>query len=114
MRNLLATTLLVATAIASLAQSHRKAVYVIVDGVPADVIERLDLPGIKAISDSAGYTRAYQGGVKGTYCQTPTISAPGYMNLLTGVWANKHNVVDNDVAAPNYNYWSLFRVAETK
>jgi predicted AlkP superfamily pyrophosphatase or phosphodiesterase len=96
------------------AQSSRKVLFIIIDGVPADVIERLDLPGIKAIADSNGYTRAYQGGVKGTYSEMPTISAPGYNNLLTGVWANKHNVVDNDIAAPNYNYWNLFRLAETK
>jgi hypothetical protein len=97
-----------------IAQSGRKAVFIIVDGVPADIIERLDPPGIKALSDSAGYTRAYQGGVKGTYSQTPTISAPGYNNLLTGVWANKHNVIDNDIESPNYNYWNLFRLLETK
>jgi hypothetical protein len=105
---------LLAISLSTTAQSHRKAVYIIVDGVPADVIERLQLPGLRAIADSSGYTRAYQGGVKGTYSETPTISAPGYMNLLTGVWANKHNVVDNDIAEPNYNYWNLFRLAETK
>jgi predicted AlkP superfamily pyrophosphatase or phosphodiesterase len=97
-----------------LAQSNRKAVFIIVDGVPADVVERLDPPAIRAIADTAGYTRSYQGGVKGTYSQTPTISAPGYNNLITGVWANKHNVIDNDIAAPNYNYWNLFRLLEAK
>jgi hypothetical protein len=29
--------------------------------------------------------------------------------LLTGTWANKHNVWDNDIAAPNYHYWNIFR-----
>jgi hypothetical protein len=101
-------------AIATQGQSHRKAVLIIVDGVPADVVERLDLPGIRAIADSTGYTRAYQGGLRGSYSRTPTISAPGYNNIITGVWANKHNVVDNDIAAPNYNYWNLFRLAEVK
>ena len=96
------------------AQSNKKAVFIVVDGVPADVVERLNLPGIKAVADSTGYTRAYQGGLKGTYSQTPTISAPGYNNLLTGVWANKHNVVDNKIEAPNYNYWNLFRLLESK
>jgi len=98
----------------AVAQSNKKAVFIIIDGVPADIIERLDLPGIKAIADSSGYARAYQGGVKDTYSQTPTISSPGYNNLLTGVWANKHNVVDNDIEAPNYNYWNLFRLLEVK
>jgi hypothetical protein len=52
------------------------------------------------------------GGAIGTYNQTPTISAPGYNSLLTGTWANKHNVWDNDIEKPNYHYWNIFRIAE--
>jgi len=29
--------------------------------------------------------------------------------MLTGTWANKHNVKDNRIQFPNYNYWSIFR-----
>jgi hypothetical protein len=36
----------------------------------------------------------------------------GYNSLLTGTWVNKHNVWDNDIADPNYNYWNLFRIAK--
>lgn len=88
-----------------------KAVFIIIDGVPADVIEKLELPGIREISQAGGYTRAHQGGDKEKITQTPTISAPGYYNVLTGVWGYKHNVWDNDIAAPNYNYWNIFRIA---
>jgi len=41
------------------------------------------------------------------------VSAVGYNHLLTGTWSNKHNVWDNDIKAPNYNYWNIFRIAET-
>jgi predicted AlkP superfamily pyrophosphatase or phosphodiesterase len=92
-------------------QSSRtpKALFIIVDGIPADVIEKLDPPALKAIAGTTGYTRAHVGGDRGAYNQSPTISAPGYNCLITGTWSNKHNVWDNDIAEPNYNYWTIFR-----
>jgi hypothetical protein len=87
----------------------KKALFVIVDGIAADVIESQPTPFLKAISKAGGYTRAHVGGEKAGYSQTPTISAVGYNSLLTGTWANKHNVWDNDIKAPNYNYRTIFR-----
>lgn len=89
-----------------------KAIFIIVDGIPADVIEKLNPPTLEEIKKTGGYARCYVGGKKDSYNQTPTISAPGYMSLITGTWGNKHNVWDNDVAAPNYHYWNIFRIAE--
>lgn len=93
-------------------KKDRKVVLIIIDGVPADVLESVNTPNMDAIAKVGGYARAYQGGEKGGYSQTPTISAPGYMNMITGVWGNKHNVWGNAVRNPNYNYWSIFRAAE--
>ncbi|MBC6491826.1 alkaline phosphatase family protein [Flavihumibacter stibioxidans] len=87
----------------------KKAVFIIVDGIPADLIERLNPPHLKRIAADGGYTRALLGGERGAYSETPTISAVGYNSLLTGTWVNKHNVWGNGIEAPNYNYWTIFR-----
>lgn len=90
----------------------KKAVYIIIDGVPADQIERLHPDAIFDIADKGAYARAYTGGEAGAYSETPTISAVGYTNLLTATWYNKHNVGGNDNLSPNYNYWTIFRIAK--
>ena len=92
--------------------SSPKTVFILVDGVPADVLEHANTPNIDSIASSGGYSRAYVGGEKGGASESPTVSAVGYMSLLTGTWANKHNVYTNEVKKPNYEYWDIFRIAK--
>ncbi len=93
---------------------NTKVLFIIVDGISADVIEKVETPNLDQIANEGGYTRAYVGGEKDGYSQTPTISAVGYNSLLTGTWVNKHNVWGNDIKAPNYNYWTIFRMAKAQ
>jgi len=88
----------------------KKVVYIIIDGIPADVIEKLKPVHLNEIAKVGGYARAMVGGEKNGYSQTPTISAVGYNSVLTGTWVNKHNVWDNDIKEPNYNYKNIFRI----
>lgn len=92
---------------------QRKVVFIILDGIPADVVEDVPTPVIDAISAEGGYTRAYLGGLKGGYSESPTVSAVGYNHVLTGTWSNKHNVWDNEIEKPNYHYWNVFRIAKS-
>ncbi|OQP68603.1 alkaline phosphatase family protein [Niastella populi] len=112
MRKYLALLLIVNITIRGYAQPVKKAVFVIVDGIAADVIEKQPTPFLDAIAKKGGYTKAHVGGEKDGYSQTPTISAVGYNSLLTGTWVNKHNVWGNDIKAPNYNYHTIFRFFE--
>ena len=96
-----------------IAQPIPKVILVIADGIPADVMERLQPPAMQQIIKQGAYKRAYVGGIAGTYKETPTISAPGYNDMLTGTWGYKHNVWDNDNQKPNYNYPSVFRLFKT-
>src|SRR5690606_21187919 len=95
-------------------QTTKKSVFIIVDGIAADVIEKLDPPKLRQIADQGGFAHAIVGGEKDGYSQTPTISAVGYNSILTGTWVNKHNVWDNDIAEPNYHYPTIFRLLKTK
>lgn len=90
--------------------SQKKALIIIVDGIPADVIEKVETPTLDELAKAGAYGRAFVGGEKNSYTQSPTISAPGYAHVITGVWSYKHNVWDNDIAAPNYAYPTIFRL----
>lgn len=89
-----------------------KAVFVIIDGIPAECVERLQPPTLMNIAHQGRYHRGYCGGEVGSYSETPTISAIGYTNILTGTWVNKHNVRGNDNIKANYHYPTLFRIAK--
>lgn len=94
--------------------SQKKAVFIILDGISADILEEQKTPVLDEIAKAGGYTRAWLGGMKAGYSQSPTVSAVGYNHILTGTWSNKHNVWDNDIAEPNYHYHNIFRIAKTK
>ncbi|MBV8325206.1 alkaline phosphatase family protein [Chryseobacterium sp.] len=89
---------------------QKKVVFIIVDGIAEDMLNKAEIPNLNRIKKDGALLKAYVGGEKGNYSETPTISAVGYNSLLTGTWVNKHNVYDNDIKNPNYNYPTIFRL----
>ena len=89
-----------------------KAVFILVDGIPADLVESVTTPFFDEIAGVGGYTRAYVGGQVGGASESPTVSAVGYNSLLTGTWANKHKVYSNQIRNPDYRYWDIFRAVK--
>lgn len=92
----------------------KKVVFIIVDGISLDMLEKASTPNLDAMAKVGAFSRAYVGGEKGGYSETPTISAVGYNSLLTGTWVNKHNVFGNSIKDPNYNYPTIYRLFENQ
>jgi predicted AlkP superfamily pyrophosphatase or phosphodiesterase len=70
----------------------------------------LNLPNFKRLKSTIAYT----GGVDGNSSQQSTISGPGWATILTGVWANKHDITRNESGLANPRFPSLFKRIKTK
>lgn len=70
-----------------------KTLIVAMEGVQLDHYEALgDATNLK---QRLYYASAYTGGITGLASEQPTVSGPGWITLLTGVWSNKHGVDSN-------------------
>jgi predicted AlkP superfamily pyrophosphatase or phosphodiesterase len=90
---------------------QKKVLVILVDGIPYDVITKVNTPHLDKLTSKGAFAKAYVGGEKGGKTESPTISAVGYNSMLTGTWANKHNVWGNGIEAPNYAYPTFFKIA---
>ncbi|MDO5016847.1 MAG: alkaline phosphatase family protein [Porphyromonas sp.] len=88
----------------------KKAVLIIVDGIPEEMVLSTPTLNLDRITAQGHYLPSYVGGERGGASETPTISSNGYAATVTGTWGNKNNVYDNSLKAVNYNYPSIFRL----
>ncbi|WP_035600444.1 alkaline phosphatase family protein [Haloferula sp. BvORR071] len=84
----------------------KRALVIGIDGLRADAlkqqVESGNAPAIASLVANGTVTwNAYAGGKLGGVTQQPTISGPGWTSILTGMWTDRHNVVDN--GTPAYN-----------
>lgn len=69
----------------------RKALLIGIDGLQFEKLKEIETPNFEHFNIKKGFT----GGVHGTRSQQITSSGPGWMTILTGVWADQHGIVDN-------------------
>jgi len=78
---------------------HPKHALVIgIDGLRPDALQEASTPSMDSlIADGAATYDAFAGGKLGTATEQQTYSGPGWASNLTGVWTDKHGVVDNNI-----------------
>jgi hypothetical protein len=88
------------------AERSKKVLLIGIDGVRSDILSVADTPNIDALADDGFYTDS-------AWTRPPTVSGPGWSNMLTGVWPDKHRVEGNDFTGNNYtSYPDLFSLIE--
>lgn len=97
----LLSPLAAAPALADADASPVKTLVVGIDGASFDFLDDADMPNLDAlmargmVSSSNLYASPMAG----------TSSGPGWSTIATGVWPDKHNVVDNSFSSPRYDLY---------
>ena len=77
-----------------------------IDGVRPDALAAARTPNLDRLIRTGAFTDTTQ--ILGTrYSKNDTISGPGWSSILTGVWADKHGVHDNEFTGKNYRMLPL-------
>jgi hypothetical protein len=97
--------LLVLAALPWATSAAPKVLLVGIDGVQHQRVRELQLPVLTQLPTATAYT----GGIVGTSSEVPTVSGPGWVTALTGVWANKHGVHSNESEATDAQFPSVFK-----
>lgn len=76
----------------------KHALVVGIDGLRPDALQEASTPNMDSlIAEGAVTYDAFAGGELGTATEQRTFSGPGWSSNLTGVWTDKHGVVDNNI-----------------
>lgn len=89
------------------AEPVKKVLVIGIDGCRFDALKQADAPHLDALL-AAGAVAQPTRIFPARYREADTISGPGWSNVLCGVWADKHRVMDNEFTAPNYDEFPHF------
>jgi predicted AlkP superfamily pyrophosphatase or phosphodiesterase len=96
------------------AGAEHKVLLIGIDGCRPDAIEKAATPNIDRLVANGVISRNTS--ILGPRdCGNETISGPGWSSIYTGVWADKHGVMDNDFKTTHYDrYPHLFSLIKEK
>ncbi|WP_437223354.1 alkaline phosphatase family protein [Planctomicrobium sp. SH661] len=78
-----------------------------IDGTRPDALKKGDTPNIDGLIQSGAFTETAQ--ILGErYQKNNTLSGPSWSSILTGVWADKHGVQDNEFKGRNFELFPHF------
>ncbi len=85
----------------------KKVLFLGIDGCRFDALRAADTPNLDRLMEQGCYDEDCQ--ILGERFQgNDTISGPGWSSILTGVWADKHGVLDNDFKVKHYDKYPHF------
>jgi predicted AlkP superfamily pyrophosphatase or phosphodiesterase len=80
-----------------------------IDGCRSDALKAADPPNLERLITQGAFSDATNiVGTRGD--EADTVSGPGWSNILTGVWADKHGVANNEFKVKNYDKYPHFFV----
>jgi predicted AlkP superfamily pyrophosphatase or phosphodiesterase len=80
-----------------------------IDGCRTDALLAANPTNLKRLIDQGAFSDATN--ILGTRTDNAdTVSGPGWSNILTGVWADKHGVVNNELKVKHYDKYPHFFV----
>ncbi len=86
--------------------THNKALIIGIDGVRPDALRAANTPNLDKLAANGTYSWD-------ALNEGKTSSGPGWSNILTGVWQDKHGVTNNSFSGSNYkDYPPLFKYLE--
>lgn len=78
-----------------------------VDGTRFDALQKARTPNFDRLMKTGALSE--ECAILGErYRKNDTVSGPSWSTILTGVWADKHGIHDNDFKTPNYNEYPHF------
>jgi predicted AlkP superfamily pyrophosphatase or phosphodiesterase len=88
-------------------ESAQRLLVIGIDGCRFDALEAADAPRLDTLIASGALAEPIRI-FSERYLAADTISGPGWSSILTGVWADKHGVLDNEFKAPRYDKFPPF------